>query len=1030
MVLVKSRGLFFLLIAFLLGIAPLRAEDFPLVVQTDPLSPEEQQKKFHLPPGFEIQLVAAEPEVQKPINLNFDHAGRLYFSQSIEYPYAADAVAKPRDTVRVIEDIGANGRAGRVRTAVEGLNIPIGVLPLNDRLLVFSIPNIYSCRDEDGDGVYEKREVLFGPFGRQDTHGLNNGFTRGLDGWIYACHGFANDSRVKGRDGNEVVMNSGNTYRFRADGSRIEHYTHGQVNPFGLCFDPLGNLYSADCHTLPAYMVLRGAYYPSFGKPHDGLGFGPAMMSHSHGSTGIAGVVYYDADHFPPEYRETLFIGNPITHRVNHDTLQWQGSTPKAIEQPDFLKCDDPWFRPVDLKLGPDGALYIADFYNRIIGHYEVPLDHPQRDRERGRIWRVVYKGTANPPVETPELRDLTKLDMNPLIEKLGDANLVVRTMATHELIDRFGNKAANRLTELLADKKLSALQRSHAAYVLIASAKMNEAIEPLWNDSDPSVRVHAVRALGGVANRKSEFPIAGWGLGPICSRIEDQDPMVARAVVECFASANSDFAAPLIKAWTSASRQDSQLIHAIRIGLRDCFSRQGAFESGIAQALLQDPENRARVADVSLGIPLADAAEFLLAYIEGSGNATPRFNEMLGHVVRHLPADRLPGALKLIENLRDEPAPRQRTVLMAIYRALQARGMQTPEALVERANDVATKLLSSARAGQLAQGAELAREMKLNAVRPQLEQLATSNKFPGVRPAAIDACVACDPAGSVPMLARITGSAAEPMALRQKSAQALAVVNNEAAHRELVGLLAYAPASLADDLAAGLASAPQPAELLLSAMESGKASAQVLHHPPVALRLKQIKREDLQQRIARLMESLPPADERMHQWVVARIGGFAKAKTDVGVGKQVFTKTCAACHQIGGEGTKIGPDLDGIGNRGVERLMEDILDPNRNVDQAFRTTLITTGDGQAINGLVLREEGQVIVLADNQGKEIRVAADNVEERTVSPLSPMPANIAEQLGAQEFYHLLGFLLSHDRQGDKETGRQGDMPTKR
>jgi putative membrane-bound dehydrogenase-like protein len=236
------------------------AEDFPLVVETDPLTAEEQQKKFRLPPGFEIQLVAAEPEVRKPINLNFDHAGRLYFSQSVEYPFAAKEGTKPRDTVRVIEGIGANGRAAKVRTAVDGLNIPIGVLPMHDRLLVFCIPNIYSCRDEDGDGLYEKREVLYGPFGDRDTHGLNNGFTRGLDGWIYACHGFANDSRVKGRDGNEVVMNSGNTYRFRADGSRIEHYTHGQVNPFGLCFDPVGNLFSADCHTLPAYMLLRGAY--------------------------------------------------------------------------------------------------------------------------------------------------------------------------------------------------------------------------------------------------------------------------------------------------------------------------------------------------------------------------------------------------------------------------------------------------------------------------------------------------------------------------------------------------------------------------------------------------------------------------------------------------------------------------------------------------------------------------------------------------------------------------------------------------
>src|SRR5205823_2717095 len=211
----------------------------------------------------------------------------------------------------------------------------------------------------------------------------------------------------------------------------------GQVNPFGLAFDPLGNLFSTDCHTLPAYQLIRGAWYPSFGKPHDGLGYGPTIMSHQHGSTGLAGIVYYAADHFPADYLGTLFIGNPVTRRINHDKLETHGSTYKAIEQPDFLICDDPWFRPVHMQLGPDGAIYVADFYNRIIGHYEVPLTHPLRDRERGRIWRIVYRGKdgkAKPP-KMPG--DLTQASLDRLIELLGDPNLTVRTLATNELVDR-----------------------------------------------------------------------------------------------------------------------------------------------------------------------------------------------------------------------------------------------------------------------------------------------------------------------------------------------------------------------------------------------------------------------------------------------------------------------------------------------------------------------------------------------------------------------------------------------------------------
>src|SRR5262249_60408660 len=122
-----------------------------------------------------------------------------------------------------------------------------------------------------------------------------------------------------------------------------------------------------DCHARPLYLLLRGAWYPSFGKPHDGLGFGPAMMNHDHGSTAIAGVAYYAADQFPATYRGSLYVGNVLTNRIHHDVLYWQGSSPQAIEQDDLVWSEDNWFRPVDIELGPDGALYVADFYNRII---------------------------------------------------------------------------------------------------------------------------------------------------------------------------------------------------------------------------------------------------------------------------------------------------------------------------------------------------------------------------------------------------------------------------------------------------------------------------------------------------------------------------------------------------------------------------------------------------------------------------------------------------------------------------------------
>src|SRR6266850_1568106 len=376
-----------------LGAAP--KDPFADVVRsTDPLTPAEELKSFHLPPGFEAQLFASEPDIGKPMNMAFDARGRLWITQSREYPFPAPKDRKGRDMIKVLEDRDGDGRADKITTFAEGLNIPIGLYPYRNGVIAFSIPNISFYQDSDADGAADKQEVLYGPLGfEKDTHGMTSAFRRGFDGWLYACHGFNNTTTIKGKDGQAITMNSGNTYRMKIDRSHVEYFTHGQVNPFGLMFDPLGNLYSADCHSSPVYQLLKGGYYPSFGKPDDGLGFGPVMMTHTHGSTAIGGIVFYAGQNFAVEFRSNVFVGNVMTCRVNRDRLEDHGSTRLAKEQPDFLSSDDPWFRPVDLQLGPDGAIYVADFYNRIIGHYEVPLDHPGRDRERGRIWRIVYTG-------------------------------------------------------------------------------------------------------------------------------------------------------------------------------------------------------------------------------------------------------------------------------------------------------------------------------------------------------------------------------------------------------------------------------------------------------------------------------------------------------------------------------------------------------------------------------------------------------------------------------------------------------------
>jgi putative heme-binding domain-containing protein len=258
-------------------------------------------------------------------------------------------------------------------------------------------------------------------------------------------------------------------------------------------------------------------------------------------------------------------------------------------------------------------------------------------------------------------------------------------------------------------------------------------------------------------------------------------------------------------------------------------------------------------------------------------------------------------------------------------------------------------------------------------------------------------------------LLGHVLGDAGEAFSLREHVAQVLGGNNQPDAHAELLQVLAVAPARLQSAIAVGLAGSPQGAEKLLDAVSAGKASARLLQEPPVYLRFN--RHPKLKDRLAKLTQGLPPADKRLQDLLQQRRTRFIGAKGDAGLGSKVFEKNCANCHQVGGKGAKVGPQLDGVGARGLDRLLEDIIDPNRNVDQAFRATTLVLKNGQLVSGLVLREEGEVVVVADAQGKEVRVTKGTIEERTVSQLSPMPANLVDQIPEADFYHLLAYLLS-------------------
>lgn len=1150
---------------------------------TDPLTPEQQQKTFHVPPEFEIQLVAAEPDLRKPMNMAFDTLGRLWVTESREYPFAAPLGKPARDSIRIFSDFDATGRARKVTIFAEGLNIPIGLYPFYSpasggkrgftwKCIAWSIPNIWLFEDTDGDGKSDRREVLYGPFDHtRDTHGNQASFRRGFDGWLYATHGFNNDSHVKGRDGHEVHLNSGNTYRIRLDGSRIEQHTWGQVNPFGLAWDAFGNLYSSDCHSAPTYQLLAGGYYPSFGKPHDGLGFAPVLMEHSHGSTAIDGMLYYADDLWPAEFHGNIFVGNVMTSRINRDRLEFHGSTPQAVELDDFVKTDDPWFRPVDNQLGPDGAFYIADFYNRIIGHYEVPLMHPGRDRERGRIWRVVYRG----PDGKARLRPLALPSELPgLIGELASSSLPRRMLAMNAIFDQFGKPAVAPLQRALARPK-NAFQQVHLLWLLhrLEASKTGDLLDAA-RSADLLARVHAQRIAADIFDQDSRPHLGSDPETDIhhiaaaheiaTDGLEDRDALVQRCAAEAwrkFRLAGTTLVKNLLELRARVPAEDTHLLYVVRKSTRDQLNTDATFAKVLEEGW-NDAEVRA-LADVVVGVKSSRAGTFLLRNLSRLDQNRASLSAALQHAARYAPAAELEQIAPFVREKFAEDTDFQVALFASVEQGVTQNGAKLSETLRSWGTELCTgalqatpdtawwntplegaanprnpwafqergcadgqgaRLLSSHPLGEALTGTLRSRAFALpaqlsfylaghqgepnrpphqrNVVRLRASDTGAvlAEAYPPRNDTAqkttwdlaahagkeaylevtdgdaadawawlafgrFDPPVVTSPSVAPGDIARRQQTAAElagrlrlpvlaqvePMALRSDydadarvaAARALAALDRETAARALPPALTNANQSLALREGIGLAlveadlpsaraavvtalkSAPDRVQLKWAlALAANAAGADALlqaveagHAPPVLLQNRALKDRLLaanptaSSRLEKLTQGFAPADLARDRLLAQRVRAYAPAAANATEGLRVFALNCASCHRVDGQGGLIGPQLDGIGNRGLERLVEDVLDTNRNVDRAFRSHILKLKDGEVVSGLPWREEGELLILADSAGKEVSVPKNNIESRRESETSLMPENFADVISPEDFNHLMAFLLS-------------------
>jgi putative membrane-bound dehydrogenase-like protein len=526
--------------------------------KASPLTPDEQLATFSLPPGFEIELVAAETEgIGKFVTIAFDQQGRMWSMTALEYPVDANEnpeVAKAlyasiaKDKIVVYDKPFGKG-PHQPRVFADGLAIPLGILPYKDGVYVQHGPDIKLLRDTNNDGKADKTETILTGFGVQDSHLFPHQFTRAPGNWIWFAQGAFNYGKVKTTKGAEVKFDQTRMAKFRYDGSDFDITSQGPCNIWGLVLKANGEAFiqEANDYGYPMMQFHEYANYPGCSdatmKSYAPIYPGTAP-DFQMGGTGLSGLALSDTNHWPAPYNNTFYIANPITRKIQAIRAHEDGPRYKLEKLPDFVLSSDEFFRPVALTTGPDGCLYIVDWYNKIISHNEVPRTHPERDKTRGRIWRVKHKSVK--PFQVP---DFTRLPENQLIDKLSAPSLAQTHLAWQAITDRKITKGTGQLWKLASRGNIPALwaleglsmndyetfkkmlehkDRNVRREALRAIGDRNgdnidrghifELLSLVKNDSDPEVRAQLIRTAGIFGNERATALIASLQLAPIDS--------------------------------------------------------------------------------------------------------------------------------------------------------------------------------------------------------------------------------------------------------------------------------------------------------------------------------------------------------------------------------------------------------------------------------------------------------------------------------------------------------------------------------